>query len=240
MITFFRKIRQKMLTENKFSKYLLYAIGEIFLVVIGILLALQVNNWNEARKANNISDITLKKLYAELEEAKSQVAASLEVNKMFLNWTENYLSSETYIDTLKSKPGRIFRLISSASITLDMPVLQKELSSEQLINDQSDLSLKLRSIKNEYDKALSLKSSTRDLWNDNVIGYFLDKRMLVDFNAWMMAKDYDKDAVVALLYDEDYKNLVAMSNSVNIQYVNKYERLLGHLEETLTHIQRIN
>tara|TARA_R110002074_G_scaffold57077_9_gene140526 strand:+ start:1313 stop:2068 length:756 start_codon:yes stop_codon:yes gene_type:complete len=50
MIKFFRKIRQKMLTENKFSKYLLYAIGEIILVVIGILIALQINNWNERKK----------------------------------------------------------------------------------------------------------------------------------------------------------------------------------------------
>jgi hypothetical protein len=50
MIKFFRKIRQQLLTENKFSKYLLYAIGEIVLVVIGILIALQINNWNEERK----------------------------------------------------------------------------------------------------------------------------------------------------------------------------------------------
>jgi hypothetical protein len=50
MIKFFRKIRQKLLSENKFSKYLLYAIGEIVLVVIGILIALQINNWNESRK----------------------------------------------------------------------------------------------------------------------------------------------------------------------------------------------
>ena len=48
MIKFFRKIRQRLLTENKFSKYLLYAIGEIILVVIGILIALQINNANEA------------------------------------------------------------------------------------------------------------------------------------------------------------------------------------------------
>ena len=41
-----------MLTENKFSKYLIYAIGEIILVVIGILIALQINNWNELRKDN--------------------------------------------------------------------------------------------------------------------------------------------------------------------------------------------
>jgi len=50
MIKFFRKIRQKLLSENKFSKYLIYAIGEIALVMIGILLALQVNNWNEEKK----------------------------------------------------------------------------------------------------------------------------------------------------------------------------------------------
>ena len=50
MIKFFRKIRQKLLTENKFSKYLIYAIGEITLVVIGILIALNINNRNELRK----------------------------------------------------------------------------------------------------------------------------------------------------------------------------------------------
>ncbi len=50
MIKFFRKIRQRLLKENRFSKYLLYAIGEIFLVVIGILIALQINNWNENQK----------------------------------------------------------------------------------------------------------------------------------------------------------------------------------------------
>ncbi len=50
MINFFRKIRQQLLGEGKNAKYFKYAIGEILLVMIGILLALQVNNWNERRK----------------------------------------------------------------------------------------------------------------------------------------------------------------------------------------------
>jgi len=54
MIKFFRKIRKNLLTENKFSKYLIYAIGEIVLVVIGILIALSINNWNEKRKVSKI------------------------------------------------------------------------------------------------------------------------------------------------------------------------------------------
>ena len=47
MLRFFRQIRQKLLAENRFSKYLLYAVGEILLVVIGILIALKINTWNE-------------------------------------------------------------------------------------------------------------------------------------------------------------------------------------------------
>jgi len=46
-----------MLRENKFTKYLIYAFGEIVLVVIGILIALQVNNWNEQKKSNNLSKV---------------------------------------------------------------------------------------------------------------------------------------------------------------------------------------
>lgn len=50
MIKFFRTIRQNLLSEGKTAKYLKYALGEIVLVVIGILIALQINNWNENRK----------------------------------------------------------------------------------------------------------------------------------------------------------------------------------------------
>ena len=50
MIPFFRKIRKKMADDNKPLKYMRYAIGEIVLVVIGILIALQINTWNEERK----------------------------------------------------------------------------------------------------------------------------------------------------------------------------------------------
>jgi hypothetical protein len=56
MIKFFRKIRRQLFSENKFSKYLLYAIGEILLVVIGILIALSINNWNEKGKKKTQSE----------------------------------------------------------------------------------------------------------------------------------------------------------------------------------------
>ncbi|MGB6035012.1 MAG: DUF6090 family protein, partial [Cryomorphaceae bacterium] len=66
MIKFFRHIRQRMIKENRVSKYLLYAIGEIVLVVIGILIALQINNWNENRKLQNAQNLLLIDLYDNL------------------------------------------------------------------------------------------------------------------------------------------------------------------------------
>ena len=62
MIKFFRHIRQRMIKENRVSKYLLYAIGEIVLVVIGILIALQINTWNQQRERNNQETIYLEDL----------------------------------------------------------------------------------------------------------------------------------------------------------------------------------
>lgn len=72
MIKFFRKIRQNLLSENKFSKYLIYAIGEIILVVIGILIALSINNWNEKRKYKNLEIVTLIEIQKGLNQALNE------------------------------------------------------------------------------------------------------------------------------------------------------------------------
>jgi hypothetical protein len=66
MLRFFRQLRQRLLSDNKFSKYLLYAIGEILLVVIGILIALQIDNWNEDRIKRNAEHELLLNLKEEL------------------------------------------------------------------------------------------------------------------------------------------------------------------------------
>ena len=67
MIKFFRHIRKSLLMENKTGKYFKYAIGEIILVVIGIMIALQVNNWNESRKAKIKFNSTIEQIYNALD-----------------------------------------------------------------------------------------------------------------------------------------------------------------------------
>ena len=66
MIAFFRKLRQHLITENKVSKYLMYAIGEIILVVIGILIALAVNNWNQKNKDHRLGLDYLSRIHSDL------------------------------------------------------------------------------------------------------------------------------------------------------------------------------
>jgi hypothetical protein len=92
MIKFFRKVRQKLLSENKFSKYLIYAVGEIVLVVIGILIALQINNWNERQKDFAREQLILKQLRSEytsnLEQLDEKILMrneGLEACSMMLN-----------------------------------------------------------------------------------------------------------------------------------------------------------
>ena len=85
MIKFFRKIRQKLLTENKISKYLLYAIGEIVLVVVGILIALQLNNLNDERKIQDIKKVYYKQLLNDFQkdlEYIDETTQWLDSNKM--------------------------------------------------------------------------------------------------------------------------------------------------------------
>ncbi len=87
MIKFFRKIRQNLLTENKFSKYLLYAIGEIVLVVVGILIALSINNWNENKKMEIEESKYLIRIYSDLEKDSIYFSRRLRESKQEV---ENY------------------------------------------------------------------------------------------------------------------------------------------------------
>lgn len=67
MIKFFRNLRQRLMAEKRFSRYLLYATGEIVLVVVGILIALQINTWNENQQNRRSESAYLKELLEDFE-----------------------------------------------------------------------------------------------------------------------------------------------------------------------------
>ncbi len=108
MIKFFRKIRQKMLTENKFSKYLLYAIGEIVLVVIGILIALQINNWNIDRQTQKKEQAYLHEIRNNLKKDSLKLHVVLDFNKNKQKIVEEMLL--IFTDSLTNK--ELFRIFN--------------------------------------------------------------------------------------------------------------------------------
>jgi len=98
MIKFFRHIRQNLLNEGKTTKYLKYAIGEIVLVVIGILIALSINNWNES-----------KKLKVQEAEALKEIVSDLTFNINIFHETLNG----------NNRPGNISNTLRSLNIVIN-------------------------------------------------------------------------------------------------------------------------
>ncbi|MBK7872417.1 MAG: hypothetical protein IPJ74_17955 [Saprospiraceae bacterium] len=91
MLQFFRNIRHRLLESGSLRKYLIYAIGEILLVVIGILIALQINNWNERNKNLKYEKEYLERLLSDLELDQQDLNREIERTSVNLILSENAL-----------------------------------------------------------------------------------------------------------------------------------------------------
>lgn len=107
MIKFFRNIRQKAIAENRLGKYATYAVGEIVLVVIGILIALSINNWNENSKTDTLEYEALQNLKADFEFNKIHLQKIIEKNKenienslVILEHTGNKFKGDFLLDSI--------------------------------------------------------------------------------------------------------------------------------------------
>lgn len=98
MLQFSRKIRKKILSKNQTTKYLLYAAGEIALVVMGILIALQINNWNDNRKNNNLEQEYLIRLHDDLEEEESYIESFITYNEKVSDFAKEAIEFFEYGD----------------------------------------------------------------------------------------------------------------------------------------------
>ena len=167
MIKFFRRIRQQLLSENKFSKYLIYALGEIILVVIGILIALQINTWNQERINSREDQRIFQDLSEELEFNKFllqygsntmlEVLAATErilsrINDMEYNYSEETFNQD--LDKLtwvwvSGRPTTLYDVLSASGDfkLISSPVLRKKLAD--LKRNQESL-IKFEEIQNRF------------------------------------------------------------------------------------------
>jgi len=114
MIKFFRKIRYDLMEKNKTGRYLKYAIGEIILVVIGILIALQINNWNEIQKLNSKTQEYYKQLLVDLNKDVLLVEQTIEKFRQYRKEYEDYCNS--YLES-ELTPIQVFDNISKLPVS---------------------------------------------------------------------------------------------------------------------------
>ncbi len=83
MLRFLRKLRQRLIGERKLVAYLLYALGEIFLVVVGILIALQINNWNQKREKRQAELIAYQNIKEEISRDREMIGGEIAFNSHY-------------------------------------------------------------------------------------------------------------------------------------------------------------
>jgi hypothetical protein len=173
MIKFLRKIRKNLLNEGKTSRYFKYAVGEILLVVIGILIALQINNWNEHRKDNIHELEVIAGLYGEIRqnldltiEYKEESDKRLIAIKSLLNITTKELEQITDEQLNRSL---LLSVISNGYIPL-VSKLDHLLSKESLESYQSQ---NLISLLNVYSNSIN----TIKIQSDSDLEKFSNKQV---------------------------------------------------------------
>lgn len=239
MIKFFRKIRQNMLTENKFNKYLIYAIGEIILVVVGILIALAINNNNEERKTK-IKEINY------LAGIKSDIHLNLIELKTYITTREISVSSaETVLDLFNNKKEVVpdeFNF-NSLNVQIWYPFKKNDNTYQELINSGN-----LAIISNDSIKNILINSQ---------LGYkqisFLETHMQYDFENYIypiyfsttdlesdisnyafqvsngtdgVKTELSKEKIELLLKNQTFKNGFVLSIFNNKKLITEYKNMI--------------
>jgi hypothetical protein len=191
MIKFFRKIRQNLLSEGKTGKYLKYAVGEIILVVIGILIALQLNNLNENRK-NNVFE---KEILTQIQEnLKNDEFALKEIVTNFskaVKSSEKILNSEVSqktADSINIWLGAIIQFDRFQPLTNAYEVLKSN-GLDKISNK------KLQFLLGKYydDEASHMEKSTNDIemtFNNHWLPVLFDEMVEFEFKKSVALKDY--------------------------------------------------
>ncbi|AXT20707.1 hypothetical protein D7030_11965 [Flavobacteriaceae bacterium AU392] len=226
MIQLFRKIRQNLLSQNKFSRYLFYAIGEIILVVIGILIAIQINNLNESRKIRTVENGYLKQLVIDLKENEilwketlDRKQKQLEASHAFLNmrfsknqdtimkimphfsnlgtWEDININQVTFSEMVSS--GNL-NIISNDSIKIKLLSLDKLYKA--ILNRQDVIEAEYRA--RILEPIMAILNTTNILPQNNKQSKII-KRFLSQNEMSFYADEFKKD-MISLLNDKVFMN----------------------------------
>jgi len=236
MINFFRKIRQQLANENKFQRYFRYALGEVLLVVIGILIALSINNWND----NRIERIKEQEMLLTL---KNNLLLNVDIlNQDIKQLKYRYNSCDTILEVIKYKRP-MFDSLRYYFHEARMLSLEKLSFSgfESLKSFGFDL-IENGNLRNEI---ITLFESTYSRVTENLAGadintnpqiqsYYMTHFELFDAN--VIPNNYN-----LLIEDQVFKNYILMKKSLHFwgislkePSITETERIIALINEELT------
>ena len=238
MIKFFRKIRQNLLMENKTGKYLKYAIGEILLVIIGILIALQVNNFNEQRKENKINNDILLEIHNNLISDKTNLDQNLEIVKIY---TESYNFFENNYNKLPtdtiSKLLAKMHFLTNWNANLTGYSRFKENSTEGRIPDILRLSITehysyvLSETNTHSANSLTLGSLNR------IRDYFVEYGFPITHNSNWIQKPKDSSLISQLVLQPKFLGLLR-SHNYNWKIQERgYQKVIERIDDVLKELE---
>lgn len=248
MIKFFRSIRQNVSSENKLGKYLAYAIGEIILVVIGILIALSINNWNENRIDSIAEHDYLTSLKKEFESNQANLTAVIARNEKNMRYGSRFFDytgpdkptiQEEVFDSLivnsvgneilfKPYNGVIEEIISTGKLSLfKNPDIRSVLSS---------WSTELNGIRIQEAEVSRFRFQILDVCSEQVNlrdAVYSAARGLFDITPSRFRKENKK-----LLQSQQFENLQIMYISASKFAGQRYVRLNNKIDEILNQIDQ--
>lgn len=221
MIKFFRRIRQQLLSENKFSKYLLYAIGEIVLVVIGILIALQINNWNEGRKSIKSTELLLtqvrKELVFNITKANNIISTYREKDSLVYR----ILNKEVSFADYKSNPAYFGILLGQEAVEISNDAFLNLINSQgNFTNEEDTIIAYLKELYGANKKRVDITDEiTKENVLDNHKNLKNEKEWYYDF---VMNEETPDETIEYCLTSPFYLNNVASFHFFNLINHNMY------------------
>lgn len=250
MFRFFRQLRHKLLSEKNIRRYLLYALGEIALVVLGILIAIQIDGMNEARKLKQVEIDSLSEILTGLEDTLEEVELALEQDRRYRECNYKILdymdNRKPYDESLDNCFGVYYwsptvQLTTSAYDQLKLRGLEI-ISNKSLRKDLTEL----------FDTRFDVLKSEVELWDSQLLLSTLYPLHTNHFRKyfpaeWQIYEDEFAKPVdyEGLLDNQQFKNVLAeiislrnWSVKTNEVLEKEIQVLIGKIESELEQLKR--
>ncbi len=245
MIKFFRNIRKNLLSEGKISKYLKYAIGEIVLVVIGILIALQINNWNQNLVNTQIEAELLHAISDKMKLNKRQHSMGSNRYKSVVEAAEELLAASNS-PARKIPQNKLDEYYSTLSKRFLMGKSNATMIYDEMIGSGQLILLKSATLRSELT-ALKANMQLLAAYEDEHLN-FVDNQLSPYLNAnidllqaYQNAKRDSYDTVLALKFDHiPLKPLSVNKVLTEIKFSNLMVELIMHSKTLMPIYSRIN